>query len=111
MSDNMDMPLEIEEEVEESKSVKAVKIKPLGLNIVVTRDETENFTPGGLHIPTNCETKSQWGKVISVGDLVDGVTEGDRVMFGKYDGIEIELEGLSLLILEEDEIFGVEEDA
>ena len=88
-----------------------MKLKPLGLNIVVTRDETENLTAGGLHIPTNCETKSQWGKVVAVGDLVDGVVEGDRVMFGKYDGIEIELEGEAVLILEEEEIFGVEEDA
>jgi chaperonin GroES len=94
----------------------ATKIKPLHDRIIVKRiEETENMR-GGLYIPDTAKEKPQEGEVIAVGEgkyKEDGtrqtldVKEGDRVLFGKYSGSEIKLDGDEFLIMREDEILGI----
>lgn len=98
----------------------ATKIKPLHDRIIVKRiEETENMR-GGLYIPDSAKEKPQEGEVIAVGAgkyKEDGsrqtldVKEGDRVLFGKYSGSEIKLDGDEFLIMREDEILGIIERA
>jgi chaperonin GroES len=98
----------------------ATKIKPLHDRVIVKRiEETENMR-GGLYIPDTAKEKPQEGEVIAVGEgkyKEDGtrqtldVKEGDRVLFGKYSGSEIKLDGEEFLIMREDEILGVIERA
>lgn len=98
----------------------ATKIKPLHDRVIVKRiEETENMR-GGLYIPDTAKEKPQEGEVIAVGQgkvKEDGsrqtldVKEGDRVLFGKYSGSEIKLDGEEFLIMREDEILGVIERA
>src|ERR671926_439423 len=94
----------------------ATKIKPLHDRVIVKRiEETENIR-GGLYIPDTAKEKPQEGEVIAVGEgkyKEDGtrqtldVKEGDRVLFGKYSGSEIKIDGEELLIMREDEILGI----
>ena len=96
------------------------KIKPLHDRVIVKRiEETENMR-GGLYIPDSAKEKPQEGEVIAAGEgkyKEDGtrqtldVKEGDRVLFGKYSGSEIKLDGEEFLIMREDEILGVIERA
>ncbi len=95
-------------------------IKPLYDRVLVERIESENMTAGGLIIPdTAQEKKTQYGTVVSVGQgklSSEGslrelsVKSGDKVLFGKYAGTEIKLDGKEYLILREDELLGVFED-
>ena len=95
----------------------ATTIKPLHDRVIVRRlDETSNQTAGGLFIPDSAKEKPQEGEVIAAGDgkykengerqALD-VKEGDRVLFGKYSGSEIKIDGEELLIMREDEILGI----
>ena len=93
-----------------------MKIKPLFDRVLVTRVEEENKTKGGIIIPDSAKEKPVEGKVISVGQgkvSEDGrvtplaVKAGDRVLFGKYSGTEIKIEGEDHLILREDDILGI----
>ena len=93
-----------------------MKIKPLHDKILVKRIEEENKTKGGIIIPDSAKEKPMEGKVIAVGAgkvLKDGskralaVKEGDRILFAKYSGHEIKLEGEEHLILSEEEVLGV----
>ncbi len=93
-----------------------MKIKPLFDRVLVTRIEEENKTKGGIIIPDTAKEKPVEGKVISVGQgkvSEDGrvtplaVKAGDRVLFGKYSGTEIKIEGEDHLILREDDILGI----
>ena len=92
------------------------KIKPLHDRILVKRIEEEEKTKGGIIIPDSAKEKPIEGKVISVGNgkrLDDGklasleVKAGDRVLFGKYSGTEIKLDGEEHLILREEDILGI----
>jgi chaperonin GroES len=83
-------------------------------------DESSNQTAGGLFIPDSAKEKPQEGEVIAAGAgkyKEDGsrqtldVKEGDRVLFGKYSGSEIKIDGEELLIMREDEILGIIERA
>jgi chaperonin GroES len=95
----------------------ATTIKPLHDRVIIKRlDESEDKTAGGLFIPDSAKEKPQEGEVIAVGAgkvREDGtrqtldVKEGDRVLFGKYSGSEIKLDGEEFLIMREDEILGV----
>jgi len=97
-----------------------MRIKPLGDRVLVKRvEETEPKTKGGIIIPDTAKEKPQEGKVIAVGTgkaLEDGrkvpleVKEGDRVLFGKYAGTEVKIEGEEHLILREDDILGIIEE-
>jgi len=99
----------------------ATKIKPLHDRVIVRRiEDNVNQTAGGLFIPDTAKEKPQEGEVIAAGEgkyKEDGtrqtldVKAGDRVLFGKYSGSEIKLDGEEFLIMREDEILGVIERA
>ena len=93
-----------------------MKIRPLQDRIIVKRIDEEETTKGGIIIPDSAKEKPQEGKVIAVGKgkiLEDGklqkldVKKGDRVLFGKYSGTEITIEGEEHLIIREDDVLGV----
>jgi len=94
----------------------AVKVRPLHDRVIVERIEEGDQLVGGIIIPDTAKEKPQQGKVIAAGNgkvKEDGtvtpldVKEGDTVLFGKYSGQEIKLEGEEYLIMREDEILGV----
>src|SRR6266536_3936821 len=93
-----------------------MNVRPLYDRIVVKRLEEQETKIGGLFIPDSAKEKPQEAEVIAVGKgkrLDDGkvtpleVKAGDRILFGKYSGSEIKLEGQDYLILSEDEIIGI----
>ncbi len=95
-----------------------MKIRPLHDRIIVKRIDKESKTKGGLFIPDTAKEKPVEGTVLAVGNgkiLEDGsvrkleVKEGDRVLFGKYSGTEVKLDGQEHLIMREDDILGVVE--
>ena len=99
----------------------ATNIKPLHDRVIIRRiEDSTDKTAGGLFIPDTAKEKPQEGEVIAVGEgkyKEDGtrqsldVKAGDRVLFGKYSGSEIKLDGEEYLIMREDEILGVIERA
>lgn len=93
-----------------------MRIRPLQDRVIVRRLEEEQKTKGGIIIPDTAKEKPVEGKVVAVGNgkiLEDGsvrkldVKSGDRVLFGKYSGTEVKIEGEEHLILREDDILGV----
>ncbi|MGA2600249.1 MAG: co-chaperone GroES [Bryobacteraceae bacterium] len=97
-----------------------MNIRPLHDRIVVKRIENTETMQGGLYIPDSAKEKPQEGEVVAVGKgkrLEDGkvvaldVKPGDRILFGKYSGSDIKLDGEEYLIMREDEVLGVMEGA
>ncbi len=95
-----------------------MKIKPLHDRVIVRRVEEEETTKGGIIIPDSAKEKPIEGKVMAVGSgktLDNGqvqpleVKEGDRVLFGKYAGTDIKIEGEEQLIMREDDIIAIVE--
>ena len=95
-----------------------MKIRPLGDRVLIKRVAEEEKTKGGIIIPDTAKEKPQEGKVIAVGKgkrNEDGkvmpldVKAGDRILFGKYSGSEIKMDGEEHLILREDDILGIVE--
>lgn len=93
-----------------------MQLRPLQDRVVVQRLDEETKTAGGIIIPDTHTEKPSQGKVIAVGTgyrLTDGsvrnldVKVGDVVLFGKYSGTEVKVEGKPVLIMKEDEILGV----
>ncbi|MGD0776450.1 MAG: co-chaperone GroES [Candidatus Solibacter sp.] len=93
-----------------------MKIRPLYDRIVVKRIEEKEQMQGGLYIPDTAKEKPQEGEVAAVGKgkrLEDGkivaldVQVGDRILFGKYSGSDIKLDGEEYLIMREDEVLGI----
>ena len=93
-----------------------MKIRPLHDRVVVKRVEEERKTPGGIVIPDNAAEKPDQGEVIAVGNgkiLEDGkvrpldVKVGDRILFGKYSGSTVKMEGEEYLVMREDDIMGI----
>jgi chaperonin GroES len=93
-----------------------MKIRPLQDRVIVLRVQEEGKTKGGIIIPDTAKEKPQEGKVVAVGKgKVDedgkvrplDVKAGDRILFGKYSGSEIKIDGEEHLILREDDILGV----
>jgi len=93
-----------------------MKIRPLQDRVIVKRVEEEEKTKGGIIIPDTAKEKPQEGKVIAVGKgkvTEDGkvipldVKAGDRILFGKYSGTEIKVEGEEHLIMREEDILGI----
>jgi chaperonin GroES len=93
-----------------------MKIRPLHDRVIVKRIEEEEKTKGGIIIPDTAKEKPQEGKVIAVGSgkvLENGtkinldVKVGDKILFGKYSGTEIKIEGEEYLMMREDDILGV----
>ncbi|MEK6602367.1 MAG: co-chaperone GroES [Candidatus Binatota bacterium] len=93
----------------------STKIRPLHDRVIVKRTEEEEKSKGGIIIPDTAKEKPQEGRVISVGPgkHEDGkvipldVKAGDKILFGKYSGAEIKLNGEEHLILREDDILGI----
>jgi chaperonin GroES len=93
----------------------ATKIRPLHDRVIVKRIEEEEKTKGGIIIPDTAKEKPQEGRVIAVGPgknddgkvIPLGVKAGDKILFGKYSGTEIKLDGEEHLIMREDDILGV----
>jgi chaperonin GroES len=93
----------------------AARVRPLHDRVIVQRIKEEEKTKGGIIIPDTAKEKPQEGRVVAVGPgrqedgkvIALGVKAGDRILFGKYSGTEIKLEGEDHLILREDDILGV----
>lgn len=93
-----------------------MNIRPLYDRIVVKRVEEQEVMQGGLYIPDTAKEKPQEGEVVAVGKgkrLEDGklvpldVQVGDRILFGKYSGSDIKIDGTEYLIMREDEVLGI----
>ena len=96
----------------------ATRVRPLQDRVIVKRvEEQEQKSAGGIIIPDTAKEKPQEGKVVAVGPgrredgkvLTVDVKVGDRILFGKYSGTEIKLDGQEHLILREEDILGVVE--
>ncbi len=95
-----------------------MNIRPLHDRVVVRRMEEERTSAGGIVIPDSAAEKPIQGEIIAVGNgkIMDNgdhrsldVKVGDRVLFGKYSGTEVKLDGEELLVMREDDIMGVVE--
>ncbi len=95
-----------------------MKLKPLRDRVVVKRIKEEEKTKGGIIIPDTAKEKPIEGEVVAVGDgrvLENGkkmpleIKKGDRILFGKYAGTEVEIDGEELLIMREDDIIAIVE--
>lgn len=93
-----------------------MKIRPLQDRVIVKRIDGEEKTKGGIIIPDTAKEKPQEGKVVAAGKGKVGddgnvipleVKVGDRILFGKYSGSEVKIDGDDLLIMREDDILGV----
>src|SRR3546814_55367 len=94
----------------------AMNIKPLFDRVVIQRMEEEKMSAGGIVIPDSATEKPIKGEVVAVGEgktLDNGslrapkVKVGDKVLFGKYSGTEVKLDGTDLLVVKEDDIFAI----
>jgi chaperonin GroES len=97
-----------------------MKFRPLHDRVVVKRVEAESKTASGIIIPDNAKEKPSEGEVVAVGPggrdeagklIPVDVTTGDRVLFGKWSGTEVKLDGVEYLIMKESDIMGVLVDA
>ncbi|HEX6865930.1 MAG TPA: co-chaperone GroES [Caulobacteraceae bacterium] len=95
-----------------------MKFRPLGDRVLVRRVEEEEKTKGGIIIPDTAKEKPQEGEVISVGPGARDengklqpldVSAGDRILFGKWSGTEVKIDGEDLLIMKESDVLGVVE--
>ena len=93
-----------------------MKIRPLHDRVIVKRIEEERKTAGGIVIPDNAAEKPDQGEVLAIGTgkvMDDGkvrplaVKVGDRVLFGKYSGSSVKMDGDELLVMREEDIMGV----
>jgi chaperonin GroES len=93
-----------------------MKVKPLHDRVIVLRLDEESKTAGGIIIPDTAKEKPQQGKVVAVGEgrvdedgkrVAVDVKKNDRILFGKYSGTEIKIDGVDHLILREDDILAV----
>jgi chaperonin GroES len=93
-----------------------MKFRPLGDRVLIKRIAEEEKTKGGIIIPDTAKEKPQEGEVIAVGPgardedgkyITPDVVAGDRILFGKWSGTEVKIEGEDLLIMKESDILGV----
>jgi chaperonin GroES len=93
-----------------------MKIRPLNDRVIVRRMEEEQKTAGGIIIPDTAKEKPQEGKIIAIGPGKRGddgkrippdLKEGDRILFSKYAGTEIKIDGVEHVFMKEDDILGV----
>lgn len=82
-------------------------IQPLNDRVLVKRLEEDNKTVSGIIIPDNSKEKPAQGEVVAVGNKAEDVKTGDKVIFGKFSGQEVKVEGQEFLIMKEEEIFGI----
>jgi chaperonin GroES len=97
-----------------------MKFRPLHDRVVVRRIDAEEKTAGGIIIPDTAKEKPQQGEVLAVGPgkrdetgklIAPDLKEGDQILFGKWSGTEVKIDGEDLLIMKEDDIMGVVEGA
>ena len=95
-----------------------LKLRPLHDRVIVQREEEERTSPGGIVIPDTATEKPIQGRVLAVGNgkILDGgdvraldVKVGDKILFGKYSGTEVKVEGEDLLVMREEDIMAVVE--
>ena len=95
-----------------------MKIRPLHDRVIVRRMEEERTTAGGIVIPDSATEKPMQGEIVAVGNgkITDSgdlrpldVKAGDKILFGKYAGTEVKMEGEELLVMREEDIMGVVE--
>ena len=93
-----------------------LKLRPLHDRVIVQREEEERTSPGGIVIPDTATEKPIQGRVLAVGNgkILDGgdvraldVKVGDKILFGKYSGTEVKVEGQDLLVMREEDIMAV----
>ena len=93
-----------------------MKLRPLQDRILVQRVEEETTTKGGIIIPDTAKEKPAEGKVVAVGNgklgddgqrIAMEIKKGDRILFGKYSGTEVKIEGEEYLIMREDDVLGI----
>ena len=96
-----------------------MRIRPLSDRILIERVEEENKTKGGIIIPDTAKEKPMQGKVIAVGKgrvtengkvIAPDVNKGARILFSKYAGTEVKIDGKKYLIMREDDILGIIEE-
>ena len=99
-----------------SKGRQIMNLKPLGDRVIIKQDEAEVTTASGLYLAHDAKEKPQTGIVLAVGEGKrdkDGnlipvpVKEGDRVLYGKFGGTEVNIEGEDVLIMRADDLYGV----
>jgi chaperonin GroES len=84
-----------------------MNFKPLGKRVLVKRLEEESVTSSGIIIPDNAKEKPSRGEVVAVSSEVTELDAGNNVVFGKYSGNEISLDGEKYLVIDTDDIFGI----
>ena len=93
-----------------------MKIRPLHDRVIIRREDEDRTSPGGIVIPDSAAEKPIRGKVIAVGNgklLEDGTVrtldlkKGDRVLFGRYSGTEVKVDGDDLLVMREEDIMAI----
>ena len=93
-----------------------MKFRPLHDRVLVQRLESEEKTAGGIIIPDTAQEKPQEGKIVAVGNGAKGddgkvqaldVKKGDKVLYGKWSGTEVKVDGSDLLIMKESDIMGI----
>ena len=93
-----------------------MKLRPLQDRILVQRVEEEEKTKGGIIIPDTAKEKPAEGKVFAVGKgkvdengkhIAMEIKKGDRILFGKYSGTEVKIDGVEYLIMREDDVLGI----
>ncbi len=93
-----------------------MNLRPLQDRILVKRVEQESTTKGGIIIPDSAKEKPAEGKVVAVGNgkmgddgkrITPDIKAGDRILFGKYAGTEVKIEGEEYLIMREDDVLGI----
>jgi chaperonin GroES len=94
----------------------SIALKPLGSRVVIEPIEEDDKTAGGIYLPENAKEKPQRGTVLAIGPgdrdesgkrIPMDVTAGDQVLFAKYAGSEIKLDGKKLLIMRESDLLGI----
>ena len=93
-----------------------MKLRPLQDRLLVQRVEEEEKTKGGIIIPDTAKEKPAEGKVVAVGKgkvdengkhIAMEIKKGDRILFGKYSGTEVKIDGVEYLIMREDDVLGI----
>ena len=84
-----------------------MNFQPLGNRVLVERLADATTTASGIIIPDNAKEKPSHGTVVAISEEVEDIKVGDTVVFGKYSGNELSLDGTEYLIMEADELFGI----
>jgi chaperonin GroES len=84
-----------------------MNFQPLGKRVLVERLEEATTTASGIIIPDNAKEKPSQGKVVAVSSEVENVASGDTVVFGKYAGSELTLDGTKYLVIDTDDLLGI----